>query len=327
MKDWQWNHKIFNVQEDNFDSLALELFRFQYENNAVYKAYADALKIKPASVSNTLEIPFLPIEFFKSQRVVSTSFEPIRVFESSGTTGMSGSLHYVKDISLYEESFIKGFEMFYGPVSDYCLLCLLPSYLERKNSSLVYMADKLIRLSGHPQSNFYLYDMDKLADVIFELEKNKQKTILLGVMFALLDFADKYPVPLKYTIVMETGGMKGRKQEMIRREAHEILKKKFGITSIHSEYGMTEALSQAYSKGEGLFHCPPWFKVLVRGEDDPMQVARAGTGVLNMIDLANVYSCCFIAGEDAVKKDTNGSFEILGRTDNSDLRGCSLMVM
>ena len=327
MKELQWNHKIFNVQEDNFESLALELFRFQYKHNPVYKSFVDALKIKPESVRNIKEIPFLPIEFFKSHRVITTSFDPIHVFESSGTTSMTRSMHYIKDLSCYEESFIKSFELFYGPVRDYCLLCLLPSYLERNNSSLVYMADKLILLSGHSQSDFYLYDTDKLAEVIFELEKNKQKTILFGVMFALLDFADNYPFPLKHTIVMETGGMKGRRQELIRSEAHEILKNKFGISNTHSEYGMTEILSQAYSKGEGTFQSPPWFKVLVRDEDDPMNVAEEGNGVLNIIDLANVYSCCFIASEDAGKIYANGFFEVSGRIDNSDLRGCSLMAI
>ena len=323
----QWNHKIFSVAPDDFDPLALDIFNFQYENNQVYKAYANALKINPRSVRKITEIPFLPIEFFKTHLIKTTSFEPVKVFESSGTTGMEKSRHFIKDISYYEESFIKGFELFYGPTNNYCFLFLLPSYIERENSSLVFMAEKLIGLSKHPQSGFYLCDYEKLAGVLFELEKKKQKTILFGVLFALLDFAERFPMKLENTIVMETGGMKGRREELVRREAHEILKNHFAISNVHSEYGMTELLSQAWSKGDGFFYAPPWLKVMIRNEDDPLEINQRGVGAINGIDLANIYSCSFIATDDAGKLYDDGSFEVTGRLDNSELRGCSLMVV
>jgi phenylacetate-coenzyme A ligase PaaK-like adenylate-forming protein len=339
----QWSHKIFGVDEENFEALALDVFSFQYENNPVYAAYVQALKINPQSVQAIEQIPFLPIRFFKSHEVTTSLFKPDTVFESSGTSGSINSRHLVKDISLYEESFTKGFEFFYGPVKDWCIIGLLPSYLERKNSSLVYMVDKLIHLSEHPQSDFYLNEYEKLFVVLSELEKNKQKTLLIGVTFALLDFAEKYSLPLHYTIVMETGGMKGRREEMVRQEVHSILKQSFSLQHIHSEYGMTELLSQAYSKGDGIFNCPPWMKVLVRDEEDPLlitaprfQTVTPMTGAINIIDLANIYSCSFIATDDVGKiysdacpDDTvgRGSFEVLGRMDSSDLRGCSLMTV
>ena len=323
----QWNHKVFGIKQNNFEALALEIFQFQYRNNPIYKAYADALHVEPGAVRGITEIPFLPIEFFKTHQVKSTSFEPGIIFESSGTTGTLKSRHFIKEPLFYEESFTKAFELFYGPVNDYCILCLLPSYLERGNSSLVYMCEKLIRQSGHPMSEFYIDNTDKLAAVLKELEHQQQKTILLGVLFALLDFSEKHPFELKNTTIMETGGMKGRREELIRSEAHEILGKNFGVASIHSEYGMTEMLSQAYSKKEGLFLSPPWLKVMVRDEADPLQVTAAGTGAINIIDLANVYSCSFIATDDAGKVYDDGSFEVTGRIDNSDLRGCSLMVI
>lgn len=323
----QWNHKIFGVEQNSFESLALEIFQFQYGNNPVYKAFADALQKDQGTVQSVTEIPFLPVEFFKSHMVKTTSFEPEIVFESSGTTSKLTGKHFVKEPAYYEESFTKGFEFFYGPVKDYCILCLLPSYLERGNSSLVYMADKLIRQSGHPQSAFYLHDTDRLASVLKEVEEKQQKIILLGVLFALLDFAEKFPMPLKNTQVMETGGMKGRRKELIRSEAHDILKKNFDLPAIHSEYGMTEMLSQAYSKSNGIFQAPPWLRVLVRDEADPLQVTTDGKGAINIIDLANVYSCSFIATDDAGIVYKDGSFEVSGRMDNSDLRGCSLMVV
>ena len=338
-------HNIFDVNEDSFETTALNIFRFQYENNPVYQDYVKALHIKPDTVNQIEQIPFLPIQFFKSQVVKTTNFEPMMVFESSGTTGSLSSRHFIKDISLYEKSFIKSFELFYGPVKEWCILGLLPSYLERKNSSLIYMADKLISLSEHPQSNFYLDEYEKLFAVLNELEKRKQKTLLIGVTFALLDFAEKYSQPLKHTIVMETGGMKGRREparlsrsggELVRDEVHAILKRSFQLSSIHSEYGMTELLSQAYSrpteqsfgraKGEGIFHCPPWMRVMVRDEEDPFKI-RNGSGAINVIDLANIYSCSFIATDDLGKIYADGSFEVLGRMDNSDLRGCSLLYM
>ena len=328
-------HTIFDVNESNFETTALKNFRFQYANNPVYHDYVEALHIKPDTVNQIEQIPFLPIQFFKSQVVKTTSFEPAIVFESSGTTGSLNSRHFIKDISLYEKSFSKSFEFFYGPVKEWCILGLLPSYLERKNSSLIYMVDKLIALSEHPQSNFYLDEYDKLFAVLNELEKRKQRTLLFGVTFALLDFAEKYSQPLKHTIVMETGGMKGRREparlsrsggELVRNEVHAILKRSFQLSSIHSEYGMTELLSQAYSKGEGIFHCPPWMKLMVRDEEDPLTILH-GSGIINVIDLANVHSCSFIATDDLGKIYSDGSFEVLGRMDNSDLRGCSLLYM
>ena len=323
----EWNHKIFRVKEDGFESLALDVFRFQGDNCPVYREYLQALKINPATVTSLEQIPFLPVRFFKSHSVQTTFFEPVTIFESSGTTGGINSRHFVKDLSLYEESFIKGVELFYGPINDFCIIGLLPSYLERNNSSLVFMVNKLIQLSNHPQSGFYLTEFDKLFTVLTELEKAEQKTLLIGVTFALLDFAEKFPLPLQQAIIMETGGMKGRREELIRKEVHERLCKNFGVTHIHSEYGMTELLSQAYSKGDGIFNCPPWMKILVRDEEDPLLVKEKGAGIINVIDLANIFSCSFIATDDAGKINSNGSFEVLGRVDGSDLRGCSLMVL
>lgn len=329
----QWNHKIFEVNDDSFETIALEVFNFQAENNPVYGDFVRALKIDPASVRSIVQIPFLPIRFFKSHEVKTGEFEPQSVFESSGTTGNINSRHLVKDLSLYEESFIKGFELFYGSIKEWCIIGLLPSYLERKNSSLVYMVDKLIQLSGHSQSGFCLNEHEKLFAILNELEKIKQKTLLIGVTFALLDFEEKYATALQYTIIMETGGMKGRREEMIRPEVHTILKNAFNLTAIHSEYGMTELLAQAYSKGNGIFNCPPWMKILLRDEEDPfvVLVPRFGTvapitGTINVIDLANIFSCSFIATDDVGKLYGDGSFKVLGRIDGSDLRGCGLMV-
>jgi hypothetical protein len=337
----QWFHKIFSITGDSFEQTAIEVFRFQYEQNALCKAYADMLKINPGAVNSLSKIPFIPIQFFKSHQVKTTQFEPEIIFESSGTTQTMNSHHYIKDIEIYRQSFLKAFESFYGPVNGWCILGLLPSYLERKGSSLVFMVDELIQKSHHEKSGFYLYDHDKLFSVLKELEVAKQKTLLIGVSFALLDFAEKYSFPLKYTVIMETGGMKGRREEMIRNELHEILKRNFQVNNIHSEYGMTELLSQAYSKGNGIFHCPPWMKILLRDEEDPLQVNSPKSivnnisnsqathpffrGAINVIDLANIYSCSFIATDDAGKLYSDGSFEVLGRLDNSDIRGCSLM--
>lgn len=323
----QWNHKVFNVEKEGFEALTLEIFRFQYQNNPVYKAYVDALLPDITTIDTINKIPFLPVRFFKSQKVASTNFEPETVFESSGTTGSVNSRHFVKDLSLYEESFTKGFELFYGSIKDYCILGLLPSYLERDNSSLVYMVNKLIEQSSHPQSGFYLDEYEKLASVIIDLEKKEQKTLLIGVTFALLDFAEQFPMPLQYTTILETGGMKGRRKEMIREELHAVLQNAFNVSSIHSEYGMTELLSQAYSKGNGIFNTPPWMKILVRDEEDPLLVKRTGSGIINIIDLANIYTCSFIATDDAGKIYDDENFEVLGRVDGSDLRGCSLLTV
>ncbi len=330
----QWDHKVFNVKTKDFDTLALDIFRFQAEQNPVYKAYLQALEVDPSTITELKQVPFLPVRFFKSHAVQTTSFESAIVFESSGTTDTVNSRHRIKDVSLYENSFIKGFEYFYGAVNRWCIIGLLPSYLERKNASLVYMVDKLISLSEHPQSGFYLDEYEILGQVLSALEKKKEKTLLIGVSFALLDLAEKFPVPLKYTTIMETGGMKGRREEIVRAELHNRLKNAFSVSAIHSEYGMTELLSQAYSKGEGIFYCPPWMKLMIRDEEDPfvVSVPRFGTvtpisGVINVIDLANIYSCSFIATDDVGKIYADGGFEVLGRMDGSDLRGCSLMVV
>ena len=323
----QWNHKVFRVNGGTFESLALEAFRFQSENNPVYRDYLRALGLNHASIQTIENIPYLPVCFFKSHAIKTSFFEPETVFESSGTTGSINSKHQVKDLSLYEESFTRGFELFYGAVSEWCVIGLLPSYLERKNSSLVYMVEKLIQLSGHSQSGFYLHEFDRLYETLAALEKKQQKTLLIGVTFALLDFAEKYSLPLQHTVVMETGGMKGRRKEMIRQEVHQLLKTAFQLPVIQAEYGMTELLSQAYSKVDGIFSSPPWMKILVRDEEDPFIVKRTGSGTINVIDLANFYSCSFIATDDVGKVHADGSFEVLGRIDGSDLRGCSLMVI
>lgn len=323
----EWNHKIFNGKKDSFNALAMEVFDFQHRQNEVYRAYADALGVTPGTVQHIDQIPFLPIRFFKSHEVKTTEFEPELVFESSGTTGMINSRHLVKSAALYNESFIKGFESVYGPATSWCIIGLLPSYIERSNSSLVYMTNKLIQRSGHPQSGFYLDGYERLSNIIALLESQQQKTLVIGVTFALLDFAEQYQLTLRHTILMETGGMKGRRKEMIRPEVHAVLQKSFGTAAIHSEYGMTELLSQAYSKGEGIFHCPHWMKILVRDEEDPLQVKTTGSGIINVIDLTNIYSCAFIATDDVGKLYSDGSFEVSGRMDGSDMRGCGLMVV
>ena len=322
----QWNHKMFNQAAGNFDSLALEAFRYQYADNPVYRQYADALNRNPGSVATTEQIPFLPISFFKTHAIKSGSFETQHIFESSGTTGSINSRHFIRDIRLYEESFMKTFELFYGPVNNWCIIGLLPSYLERNNSSLVYMVNALTRESGHPRSGFYLDDLRKLASNLDQLESAGQKVLLIGVTYALLDFARQYPRRLERTIVMETGGMKGRQKEMTRAELYTELRLAFGLSEIHSEYGMTELLSQAYARN-GIFRTPPWMKVLLRDETDPFSLKTKGTGAVNVIDLANIYSCSFIATEDVGRISGQAGFEILGRMDHSDIRGCSLMAI
>ena len=318
--------KIFSLEPVDFEQLALEVFQFQYNNNAIYQQYVKALSIVGSAVRSIHQIPFLPIRFFKTADIKTTVFEPEAVFESSGTTQTINSRHYVKDQGIYRRSFLQAWEQFYGPVQDWCVIGLLPAYLERQNSSLVVMVNEMIKLSGHAQSGFYLYEHEKLASVLQELEKQGQKTLLIGVTFGLLDFAEQYPMPLKHTIVMETGGMKGRRREMTREEVHGILSTAFKTPLIHSEYGMTELLSQAYSYGHGLFDCPPWMKVLVRQDDDPLDVRVTGSGVINIIDLANLYSCSFIATDDVGTVQEDGSFEVLGRVDTSDIRGCNLLI-
>jgi phenylacetate-coenzyme A ligase PaaK-like adenylate-forming protein len=323
----EWNHKVFSVTEADFNNLALEVFRFQYASNNVYHAFVNAVGCRPGGVDNIEKIPFLPVRFFKTHPVMTTNFEPEAIFESSGTTGMVNSRHLIKELSFYEESFLRGFELFYGPVSGWCILGLLPSYLERGGSSLVYMVDKLISTSQHPDSGFYLHNDEQLITVLADLERRKQKTLLIGVTFALLDLAEKINIPLQHTIIMETGGMKGRRREMIREEVHEQLKKAFSAKAIHSEYGMTELLSQAYSQGDGIFNCPPWMKILLRDDEHPFLLTQQGSGTINVIDLANIWSCSFIATDDAGRIKSDECFEVLGRVDGSDLRGCSLLTV
>ena len=332
----EWHDKIFSVTARGFPQLALDIFRFQYENNKVYSSYANALGKVPSTVDEIEKIPFLPISFFKTDEIKAGKFNAKVVFKSSGTTQPINSRHHVKDVSLYDQSFTRGFEKMYGDLKGWCILGLLPSYLEKGDSSLVYMVDSFIKQSQHAQSGFYLYDLNKLKETLFSLEKSNQKTLLIGVTYALLDFAEKFPMSLKNTIIMETGGMKGRREELTRMEVHERLRKAFGNTEIHSEYGMTELLSQAYAKNEGRFQCPSWMKVLIRDDGDPLTVqdsvpiaigAGVASGALNIIDLANVYSCSFIATDDVGKLYPDKSFEILGRMDGSDLRGCSLLTV
>ena len=334
VKNIDLEERLFDASPENFKSIALELFQFQYNNSEVYHKYCDTLKLKAEEVNTLQKIPFLPISFFKSHSIKTTIFEPETVFESSGTTTTINSRHLVKDVSLYKKSFNTCFQKFYDTANNKCILGLLPSYLERNNSSLVYMVDDLIKQSEDEHSGFYLYNLDKLHSAILHNEILKKPTILIGVTYALLDFAEKHPMQLRHTVVMETGGMKGRREEMTRQEVHQELQKNLGISLVHSEYGMTELLSQAYSKGDGIFHCAPWMKVLIREEDDPFAIYTAGdvkerpiTGALNIIDLANIYSCSFIATSDVGRLYSNDSFEVLGRIDNSDIRGCSLMAL
>ncbi|CAL1519716.1 acyl transferase [Chitinophaga sp. MM2321] len=318
---------IFSLQPNGLEAAALELFHYQYRENALYRAYVDALHKRPEAVKSILEIPYLPIQFFKTHQVVCGSFEPQLVFESSGTTQMVNSRHLVKDAAIYTQSFMTAFEQFYGPVSDYVVVGLLPSYLERQHSSLVRMVQEMIVRSGREESGFYLYEHDKLYQALKALEARKQPVLLIGVTFGLLDFTEQYQLTLNHTIVMETGGMKGRREEWTREEVHAFLKERLGVAAVHAEYGMTELLSQAYSKGQGFFETPPWMKVLVRDENDPFQItAGKAAGVMNVIDLANIYSCAFIATDDIGRIHADGRFEVLGRLDNSALRGCSLMV-
>jgi len=320
-------NEVFEVVESDFTGQALAIFQLQYRYNTIYQLYINSLGVDPRSVQSLPQIPFLPIGFFKTHRIMTTDFEPEAVFESSGTGQEGTSRHYVKSAGLYRRSFTAGFERSYGRISDWCIIGLLPSYLERSNSSLVRMADELIRMTGHPDSGFYLYEHEKLFQTLNRLEARWQKTLLIGVSFALLDFAEKYKMNLEYTTVVETGGMKGRRKEMIRAELHGVLKERLGLSAIHAEYGMTELLSQAWSKGDGLFEPVPWMRALVRNEDDPFDLREEGAGILNIIDLANIYSCSFLATEDVGTLNGKAVFEVSGRVDNSDIRGCSLLVV
>jgi phenylacetate-coenzyme A ligase PaaK-like adenylate-forming protein len=323
------NSDIFTISgPKQFEKTALKVFRFQYDNNSVYREFCDFLKVGKQNVKSVLQIPFLPIQFFKNREVVSSQNQTQKIFTSSGTTGMITSHHLITDLTLYEESYQKAFSGFYGNIEDYVILALLPSYLEREGSSLIYMVKDLIALSNNPDSGFYLHNYDELIQKLITLDNSRQNVILIGVTYALLDLIEKQNFQLKNTIIMETGGMKGRRKEMIREELHNILCKGFGVSAIHSEYGMTELLSQAYSLGNGIFECPNWMQVLIRDTEDALAYIETGkTGGINVIDLANINSCSFIATQDLGKKYPNNTFEVLGRFDNSDIRGCNLMVM
>lgn len=320
---------IFTISsQKQFEKIALKVFRFQYENNLVYREFCDLLKTNPQKVKSLYQIPFLPIQFFKSHNVVSNN-EPIQAtFTSSGTTGTITSRHLVTDVSIYEESYRKGFSQFYGNIEDYVVLALLPSYLEREGSSLIYMVEDLINLTNNPESGFYLHNHEELIEKLIRLDQAGQNVILIGVTYALLDLIEKQQFHLQHTIIMETGGMKGKRKEMIREELHDQLCNGFGVSAIHSEYGMTELLSQAYSLGNGVFECPSWMQIHIRDTEDALTYITNGkTGGINVIDLANINSCSFIATQDLGKKYPNTTFEVLGRFDNSDIRGCNLMVV
>lgn len=316
------------IKEATFENLALEIFRFQAIHNSIYKAYLEHLKCDIENIKTISEIPFLPISFFKSHKVISGEEQPNSIiFESSGTTGITTSRHYLQDVNFYKKSSKLAFNAFYGDLKDYHILALLPSYLERGNSSLVFMADYFIS-EAQKGANFYLYNYEELLSQIVTLKTNKRKILLIGVTFALLDLAEKYAPDLSEVIIMETGGMKGKRKEMIREALHQQLSEAFNVSKIHSEYGMTELLSQAYSKGDGLFFTPPWLKILLRDINDPFSVSQhKKSGGVNIIDLANVDSCCFIETQDigSIDPKTSG-FRILGRFDNSDVRGCNLLI-
>lgn len=320
-------NNIFSVTPETFTQEALAVFHYQYGNNALYKRWVDTIGTNPSQVHQITDIPFLPVAFFKGEEVVTGQFTPEVIFESSGTTQTQNSQHFVKDVSVYRSSFLNGFHQFYGDIKEWCIIGLLPAYLERSGSSLVMMVDELIKQSGNEKSGFYLYDFKKLADVLKSLEQAGQKTLLIGVTFALLDFAEQFPMQLEHTMVMETGGMKGRRKEMTRQEVHDTLTEKLGVNKIHSEYGMTELLSQAYSKADGLYTAVSWMKILIREADDPLSLHTKGRGIINVIDLANIHSCSFIATDDVGNLLDNGQFEVLGRMDESDIRGCSLMAV
>lgn len=320
--------QVFDIQTaTEFNQTALEIFRYQAQHTPVYRSYIQALGIDTCSITDYRKIPFLPIQFFKTQSVLAEELSAAITFSSSGTTGMTNSKHHVPDLKWYTDSFRKAFQLFYGDIQDIAILALLPSYLERDGSSLIYMVDDLIQASGQSESDYFLYNHQDLLDTLLKLKQTGTKTILIGVTYALLDFIEQYQLEFPDLIVMETGGMKGKRREMVRDELHQLLKEGFGVQHIHSEYGMTELLSQGYSYGDGLFYTPPWMKILIRDTNDPLSLLEnKKTGAINVIDLANYHSCSFIATQDLGKIHVDQSFEILGRFDNSDIRGCNLLV-
>ncbi|TCZ71443.1 acyl transferase [Flaviaesturariibacter aridisoli] len=318
---------MFHLTEAGFGAAALDVFRFQHAHNPLYRRFCDL--VRPDGVAAFGQIPFLPISFFKTERVVCGAFEPALVFESSGTTGAATSRHYVKDAALYDTAAFTAFERLYGPLKGLRILALLPSYLERGQSSLVHMVQRFMDRSSHPGSGFFLHDHEALAASLRAGEAAGERTLLIGVTYALLDFAAAHPMPLSHTIVMETGGMKGRRRELLRSEVHAALRQAFDLPAVHSEYGMTELLSQAYARAEGVFETPSWLRAFVAEEDDPAAWSSAPgrTGRLCVMDLANYYSCSFIATEDIARMQEGNRFEVLGRMDHTDVRGCSLLAL
>ena len=318
--------KIFDIKsEENFKNICFEIFNFQMDYNPIYSAYSEII-LKGKDPNKLADIPFLPISFFKEEQIICQGQKIEEIFLSSGTSG-NQSKHLVSDLSIYKKSFRKAFELFYGDIKDYCILSLLPNYREREGSSLIYMVDNLIKNSLYSESGFYLNDYKKLSQTLRKLEKEKKKTILFGVSYALLDLAEQFPQKLNSTIIIETGGTKGKRKEYLKEELHKILKNSFNLSTIHSEYGMTELLSQSYSKGNGIFKSPPWKKIFIRDVNDPLSfIEKEKTGGINVIDLANLYSCPFIATQDLGKLYEDGSFSVLGRFDNSDVRGCNLLI-
>ena len=323
------SQSIFTITPDEvFNETAVAVFHYQYSHCELYKQYVDALVKDVYKIDTVEQIPFLPIEFFKTHRIVSTAKKEDIVFSSSGTTGIQTSKHYVADLGLYEESFFRSFRRFVGDPEDFAILSLLPSYQERGGSSLLYMMDKLMHASKHPYSKFYLEHTDELVNNLQCLANQKQKTILWGVSYALLDLIEKQSFDLPDLMVFETGGMKGKRKEMLREELHMRLKEGFGIKAVYSEYGMTELLSQAYTRGQSRFYAPPWMQIHIRDSYNPLTLHTESrkNGIINVIDLANFYSCSFIATSDIGKLYEDHSFEVLGRVDHSDIRGCNLLV-
>jgi Acyl-protein synthetase, LuxE len=322
-------NKVFSISsEQEFNESALEIFRLQYKDNRIYHAFVDAVRPNLQSIDHFSKIPFLPIGFFKKHKIVSKDEKFDLCFESSGTTASVPSKHFVSKKEVYQESFQKGFELFYGKPDDYTILALLPSYLERSNSSLVFMVNELIQKSAKMESGFYLDNLEDLHSLLLRLKTEKRKVFLIGVSFALLELAEKFPISFPELILMETGGMKGRRKELLREELHAILKQAFCIEQVHSEYGMTELLSQAYAAKDGRFSTLPWMKILIRDMNDPLSLeTKKSSGGINVIDLANIYSCSFIATQDLGRSHANGTFEVLGRFDDSEVRGCNLMVV
>ena len=319
------NQLSFYQSSKAFDLQAIQLYEKQFSNNLIYRSFCDLVHKHPSDCESVIEIPFLPISFFKTHKVLTGNPECSHIFESSGTAGKTSS-HHVADIEVYEQSFFNCFELFYGHPNQFAVIGLLPGYLEKPNSSLIYMMQKLIEISDCVDSGFYLDNYQKLHDVLKRREQANQKTFLLGVSFALLDFAEQFPCSLQHTTLVETGGMKGRRKELVREELHAQLKQYLDVGDIQSEYGMTELLSQAYAKDNGRFRCPPWMKVLVRNPNNPLDIQAYGTGCLNIIDLANKNSCAFIGSDDLGRVYSDGTFEVIGRVDSSDVRGCNLMV-